>query len=71
MAEKRLFFKCLAGKLAIFLLLWGAVMAPLLWINCRWAQQDALTQQYRLSNSILMGQTSFSWSSEQKDWISC
>lgn len=72
MKEKRLFFKCLAGKLAIFLLLWGAVMAPLLWINCRWAQQDALTQQYRLSNSILMGQGSFSINTEEmEDGISC
>ena len=71
MKEKRLFFKCLAGKLAIFLLLWGAVMAPLLGINCRWARQDALTQQYRLSNRILMGQASFSRNTEEKDWISC
>lgn len=67
MKEKRLFFKYLAGKLAIFLLLWGAVLAPLLWIKYQWAQQDTLTQQYRLSNSILMGQSSSSLSTKESE----
>lgn len=74
MKEKRLFFKCLAGKLAIFLLLWGAAMAALVWVNWQWTRQDALTQRYRLPNTILTGENTFSWNAETaegRDWISC
>ena len=74
MKDKRLFMRCLGGTFGIFLLLWGAAMAALVWVNWQWTSQDVLTQRYQLPNAILMGDTSFNWESEtaeEKGWISC
>lgn len=60
MKEKRLFFKYLAGKLAIFLLLWGAVMAALVWVNYRWCQEDVVQQYSDLPMRIRTGEVTFS-----------
>lgn len=59
MKEKRLFFKCLAGKLAIFLLLWGAAMAALVWVNYRWCQEDVVQQYSDLPMRIRTGEVTF------------
>ena len=74
MKDKRLFMRCLGGTFGIFLVLWGAAMAALVWVNWQWTSQDVLTQRYQLPNAILMGDTSFNWESEtaeEKGWISC
>ena len=54
MKDKRLFMRYLGGTFGIFLLLWGAAMAALVWVNWQWTSQDVLTQRYQLPNAILM-----------------
>lgn len=74
MKDKRLFMRYLGGTFGIFLLLWGAAMAALVWVNWQWTSQDVLMQRYQLPNTILMGDTSFNWDSEaaeERGWISC
>lgn len=74
MKDKRLFMRCLGGTLGIFLLLWGAAIAALVWVNWQWTSQDVLMQRYQLPNAILLGDTSFNWdpeTAEEKGWISC
>ncbi|WP_297209936.1 sensor histidine kinase [uncultured Flavonifractor sp.] len=60
MEDKRLFFNCLAGKLAVFLLLWAAVMAALVWVNYRWCQEDVVQQYSDLPMRIRTGEVTFS-----------
>ena len=56
MKDKRLFFKCFARSLGIFLLLWGAAMAALIWVNYQWCREDVAVQSNELSMRIRSGE---------------
>ena len=59
MKDKRLFLKCFGKSLLISLLLWGAAMGAMLWVNHQWSSEDILSQQYELPNAITQGATNF------------
>lgn len=59
MKDKRLFLKCFGKSLLISLLLWGAAMGAMLWVNYQWSSEDILSQQYELPNAITQGATNF------------
>ena len=59
MKDKRLFLRCFGKSLLISLLLWGAAMGAMLWINHQWSSEDILSQQYELPNAITQGATNF------------
>ena len=56
MKDKRLFFKCFARSLGISLLLWGAAMAALIWVNYQWCREDVAVQSNELSMRIRSGE---------------
>ena len=57
MKDKRLFFGCFAKSLLISVLLWGAAVGAMLWLNYRWSQEDIIRQQNELPNAIVQGET--------------
>ncbi len=59
MKDKRLFFKCFARSLGISLLLWGAAMAALIWVNYQWCREDVAVQSNDLSMRIRNGEVTF------------
>lgn len=59
MKDKRLFFKCFARSLGISLLLWGAAMAALVWVNYQWCREDVAVQSNDLSMRIRTGEVTF------------
>ena len=59
MKDKRLFLKCFGKSLLISLLLWGAAMGAMLWINHQWSSEDILSQRFQLPNAITQGATNF------------
>lgn len=61
MKDKRLFFGCFAKSLLISVLLWGAAVGAMLWLNYRWSQEDIIRQQNELPNAIIQGETKFTF----------
>lgn len=70
MKDKRLFFGCFAKSLLISVLLWGAAVGAMLWLNYRWSQEDIIRQQNELPNAIVQGETKFTFPTPSEEGYS-